>query len=382
MKHTGKDKIVLWSIFLLALLVRLVVLLPQYSGDVKNHVAWGMGFLVQSLGLFGRHFPGFNDINYPSAAILIFGFVEWLYRSLNSFFIFINNSVSFFPSFLVPFLNWENTHIAFYKLPGLISDLGTGWIIYLFSRRLKRRSLVPTLLYLFNPAVIYTSSVWGQIEPINIFFLVLSLYFGTEKKPRYLYYSLISFTFSALIKQTALWFLPFYLILWFKNSKIKEIFVGLVYSLIIFFVSYLPFGLQPLSAIQNYLSTLTGSTFLAADQAWNIWYFIFPKGTQDSLSLGIFSLRTFSIIILGISLAYLLFNSLKHYSGQKLLVNLFIWSLLVFFLQTRVHERHLAFAISFFWLAFPVDLRSILGFVSLSAFHLFNLYSSLRLPFL
>ena len=377
-----KSNSLLIVIFLIALVLRLAVLLPQYSGDVKNHLAWGIGFVTNPNGLFSRHFPGFNDINYPPVIIMIFGLAETLFRFFKNTAESLNTSLSFFPSFLVPFFNWENTHIAFYKLPGLFCDLGIGALIYLIAKRSQKKPLIPAILYLFNPAVIYTSSVWGQTESITIFFLVLSLYFGTKSKTKDFYYSMLAFTISVLSKQTALWFLPFYLILWLKPLKIQKFVVGAIISLVTFFVFYLPFGLWPIQAISSYLSTLSGSTTLAADAVWNIWYFIFPVGTQDSISLGIFSLRTFSIIILGISLLYLVLSSLKNYSHHKLLRNLFIWSLLVFFIQTRVHERHLAFAVAFFWLAYLPNLATISAFITLSAFHLFNLYFTLRLPFI
>jgi hypothetical protein len=381
MTETPKNKRLFWTLLIIGLLLRLALAYFQYSGDIKNHFVWGNGFLENPVDFFSRHFPGFNDPNYPPLAIIFFALSNLLHQMISGLFLFLNQTISFFPSFLVPFIIHENMRYAFLKLPGIIADIFTFTLIYKFLNKLKSpKPLLLASLYLFNPAVIYISSVWGQIEPLTNLFLAWSLYLAIYSPRRY--FSIFVFALGVLTKQTTLWFGPLYLVLWIKQMSKDEFFKGLILSIGAFFTSFLLFRLGPASAIQIYFQTLTGSSTLVSDAAWNIWYFLFPPGTEDAITIIGISVRTISIVILLGSLFYLLVKELKSFSLPRFLNHLFIWSLLVFFVQTRVHERHLAPALLFCLLTPGIFSRYLLDFFALSAYHMYNLYWSLRLPFI
>lgn len=381
MAETHKNKRIFWIVLILGLIIRLVIAYFQYSGDIKNHFVWGNGLLENAVGFYSRHFPGFNDPNYPPLAIIFFAIANLIYQSITGLILFLNKTIGIFPSFLVPLFIGENMRYAFLKFPGIFADLIT--FIFIFKFLNKKQSKYPLLLaglYLFNPAVIYISSVWGQIEPLTNMFLVLSLYTAIYSPVRA--FSIIIFALGVLTKQTTLWFVPIFLTLWLKQMNRDELFKGIIFSFATFFASFLIFRLGPGSAINIYFQTLSGSSTLVSDAAWNIWHFIFPVGTNDSILLGPVSVRSISIFILLASLAYILIKEYKDFSINRFLNNLFVWSLLVFFLQTRVHERHLAPAILFCLLTPGLLSRYLLDFFTLSAYHMFNLYWSLRLPFI
>lgn len=374
----------IYVVLLVAFLLRLVFLFPQYSGDIKNHFVWGNVVLTNLTGFYSAHFPGFNDANYPPLAIYLFALSNLLLLAFRNFFLYLNNLLPAFPSFLVPLFNHENMQYGFLKLPGILSDLGIGLLIFKFfqARKIKHPYLL-TSLYLFNPAVIYLSSVWGQIEPITNFFLLLSLYLVfLGKTDRAKSSSLIFFTFAVLVKQTALWFIPFYLFIWIKRLTLKTLLLSSIFSILIFFFSYLPFGLTPVEALKNYLLTLSGSSNGIADAAWNFWHLLFPWNPSDSFVLGFLSIRTVSIILLLGLLTYLLNKLYRQYSDRRFFFFLFIWSLVVFFLQTRVHERHLAPALIFGLLSFIESPIWWMGFLGLSLFHFLNLFLTLKIPFI
>ncbi|HCX25320.1 MAG: hypothetical protein UX08_C0006G0017 [Candidatus Collierbacteria bacterium GW2011_GWB1_45_35] len=374
----------IYVILVVAFLLRLIFLFPQYSGDVKNHLVWGNAALTNTIGLYSTHFTGFNDANYPPLAIYLFAVSNLFLSLLRNLFTFLNNSFSFFPSFIIPLFNHENMSYGFLKLPGILADLGTGLLIFKFfqARKIKHPYLL-TSLYLFNPAVIYLSSVWGQIEPITNFFLLLSLYLMfLGKTDRAKSSSLIFFIFATLTKQTALWFAPFYLFLWLKNLPVRQLLAGAFYSILVFFASYLPFGLSPFAALKNYFATLSGSSTGVSDAAWNFWYLLYPAGAEDSVHLGLLSVRTISIVLLISLLVYLLIRVSKNQYPRTFLNSLFIWALAVFFLQTRVHERHLAPALIFGLLTFAENPAWWVGYVTLSLFHFLNLFLTLKIPFI
>jgi len=365
------------SLLLFAFVLRLLFIYFQYSGDIGNHLAWGRGALEGTLGFFNKSIPGFNSPNYPPLTILLFSFFAWFYQCVQSFVISINQSIKIFPSIIVPLMETLNMQSAFIKLPAILADLGVGWLIYkLIPSNNKSHKLLGSSLYLLNPAVIYISTVWGQIESIPIFFILLSLYIF--KKNYYL--SHIFFTLALLSKQTALWLLPIFLVLWLRNKPLKTFLKGILLQLLTFILIYLPFTLNPTEPFKLYFQTLKGSSTLVSDAAWNVWHYFLPVGTVDSaLLLGI-SIRFWSILLLLLSFGIVVSKFFKE--KLTLFQSLFFLSLVAFFFQTRVHERHLFPALVFFLLAFKPTKANVIGFLSLTFYHLFNLYWSLGLPFI
>jgi dolichyl-phosphate-mannose-protein mannosyltransferase len=377
MKLVLKNLASIKYLLLFAFLLRIFLVYFQYSGDVGNHLAWGRGVLEGTFGFFDRTFPGFNGPNYPPLTIIFFGLSAWLYEITNQFVIYINQAVKIFPSNLVHLMETLNMQSSFLKLPAILADLGVGWLIYkLTPSKKKSHKLLASSLYLLNPAVIYISTVWGQIESIPIFFVLLSIYFAKKKY----YLSHISFVLAILSKQTALWLLPVFFVLWFKKQSPKVFLKGILLQVVIFILLYFPFSHSLFEPFSLYLKTLAGSSNLVSDAAWNIWHFIYPAGTLDSaLILGI-SIRLWSIFLISISTVFIVLSFLKN--KITLYQSLFWLSMVAFFMQTRVHERHLFPALVFLLLIFKPSVSKVAGFLSLTLFHLFNLYWSLGLPFI
>lgn len=365
-------------IFLLGLgfLLRLFISYFQYSGDIKNHLAWANGFIDGPIGFYELKFPGFNDPNYPPLAIIFFGlsrllylFTKWLIISLNY--------LPLFPSGLVPLILSENTIFAFLKLPGIVSDLLIAWQIFSFSQASKQKyPLLLSLFFILNPAAIYVSSVWGQTESVTMLFLLLALVNKTKSS------SLVYFTLGVLTKQTTLWLAPFYLLFWIKNQTSKQITKGFLFSIVVFYFSYLLFGLSPISATKNYLNTLSGSSTVVADAAWNLWHYLLPAGTNDNYQVFGVSIRFISISLLLVSLTVLLKKLWQEKIQDNFANYLFIWSCLAFFLQTRVHERHLYPALVFLLVSSLNFFPKISLFIIISIFYYLNLNWSLNLPFI
>jgi len=372
-----KKQLKLFLFFLfIGLLIRLFISYFQYSGDIKNHLVWANGFINSPFGFYEQKFPGFNDPNYPPLAIIFFGISQLLYISAK-WLILSLNEFSLFPSSLVPFILSENTVYAFLKIPGIISDLLIAWLMFRSLQLNKQKyPLLLSLAFIFNPAAIYVSSVWGQIESVTMLFLICALM--NRNKPRSLFY----FTLAALTKQTALWLTPLYLLLWLKNQNSKQLIKGLFISLTTFYLSYLLFGLSPIAATKNYLNTLSGSSTVVSDAAWNLWYFLLPVGTNDNYQIFGLSIRFISIILLLSFLVVLLKKLWWEKSQDKPIDYLLIWSLLVFFLQTRVHERHLYPALIFALLSTLKITPKISLFIIITIFYYLNLNWSLNLPFI
>ncbi|HSM38703.1 MAG TPA: hypothetical protein VK838_05155, partial [Candidatus Limnocylindrales bacterium] len=73
------------------------------------------------------------------------------------------------------------------KVPGVAADAGVAWMLFIFSRRFmqgrfrgwsgERIGLVAAAIYLFNPATIFDSAIWGQVDSVGTLALLGTLYF-------------------------------------------------------------------------------------------------------------------------------------------------------------------------------------------------------------
>jgi hypothetical protein len=129
---------------------------------------------------------------------------------------------------------------------------------------------------------------------------------------------------------------------------------------------------------------MAGSSTSISDQAYNIWHFLFQgKQLSDQISLGFISIRTLSITIVAILYAFIFIKSLKSNKNtlEHIFIQLTLYSLIAFFFQTRVHERHLAPALFFASIPATFSSKGKLGYVFLSTYHMINLYTGLWLPF-
>ena len=65
-----------------------------------------------------------------------------------------------------------------FKLPAIASDLATGYLIYLIVKKIKspKAGLIASAFYIFNPALIFNSTLWGQVDSLTALFYLLSIY--------------------------------------------------------------------------------------------------------------------------------------------------------------------------------------------------------------
>jgi len=68
--------------------------------------------------------------------------------------------------------------VLLYKLPAILADLATGFLIYKIVGKLKNSKwgLIASSLYIFNPAILANSTFWGQIDSISSLFSLLSVF--------------------------------------------------------------------------------------------------------------------------------------------------------------------------------------------------------------
>jgi Gpi18-like mannosyltransferase len=234
------------------------------------------------------------------------------------------------------------------KLPAMIFDILTGYFLIQTTRKKigEKQAIMLGIAYLFAPAVLLNSAIWGQVDSIFTFFLILVLYYLMRGKCEYAY---IPFMIGVLLKPQILMFAPVFLLgiveqVFIKDFSWKKIaknaWLGI--SSLLGTVIYLSFfNIQ--TVIKQYFDTMSSYPF-ASVNAFNFWAMIGRNfSTQEELVLGI-PFVTWGYM--GICFAFLLIVSFwifqiynKKENNYFLLASIFLFTIFTF--SVRMHERYL-----------------------------------------
>ncbi|HJZ05720.1 hypothetical protein A2634_04950 [Candidatus Amesbacteria bacterium RIFCSPHIGHO2_01_FULL_48_32] len=368
------------AILVLGVVLRLALSVTIYSGDLNNHVAWGNGILRSGFhNAYYHEYPGVMQPTYPPLALYSFTTSVGLYRLLYSAATFINRTLPVFPSGLIWALEDQDVLPAFTKITSIVADIGIGFLIFRFSR-----SFIATMAYIFNPAVWYLSSIWGQIESLPIFFFLLALW-STHRK--HFFATNLAFTAALLFKQSSIIFAPIFAILSWRRFGLPKTIIGITLQFSVVYLVYLPFApsislLWPIQIYVDRLQTGSGSNWVT-DHAFNPWIWtthlqkipdtIPVIGSVTAGQLGLFLFGTFaSLVLIRLTLSQISFSNLFLATS--------LMPILSFLLLTKMHERYLAPALPFLALAAAFRPRLWPIFIVLSLAHLANLYHEWWFP--
>lgn len=259
------------------------------------------------------------------------------------------------------------------KIPAIIAELIIGILIYHQRGKIisDKFALVVSAFIILNPALIFNSSIWGQVDSILTLFMLLAIIFLSRGK-----FILSSFFFgiALIIKPQAVALIPLYALFLARNLNIKNIIKIIIPSLLIIFLLSLPFfPNQTLINLAGHILSTANQYFYTSLNAYNFWGII-GFWINDGLSWNSISYQVWGYIMLAVYWIIIAF----FYIHKK--ISLAAVSTLAalgfFFLPTRVHERYLYPAIIFLILLLTkVKSRLIFALIAiLSLFHLLNLY--------
>lgn len=253
---------------------------------------------------------------------------------------------------------YSQAHLLLLKLPAILCDIGCGALLYREASR-KLPGQYPFFLclaWLFQPAVILNSCVWGQIDSIYVLLLALMCVCLIRGK---MFFSYAAFFLGLIIKPQTLIFAPVLLAgildhVFLKDFSAKKLLKNLAQGLTALAIALLlclPFGLE--KVVSQYLDTL-GSYPYAAVNANNFWGFLGLNWvSQENTFLGI-SYQTFGMIFIAAAVILVLFLGVRNKRDTEkypFLAALLMASVFVF--SVRMHERYL----------YPVMLLLLLSFV-------------------
>ena len=233
------------------------------------------------------------------------------------------------------------------KMPSLLTDLFAGILIYVAANKYinKNTGLLFSALYLFNPAVLINSVVWGQVDSILAFLVILLCFLLMEGK---IVPSAFVFAAGLLFKPQMLIFAPLLLygiyeheIIGFRNWKkfFTDLSGGLA-ALAFLVLGALPFGLS--KVIAQYTDTLGSYPYVSVN-AYNFWaMFGLNWKSQEGTFLGITYAMYGKIALVALTLiSAVIFEVLRRKKSEVryILAGAFIITT-TFMFSVRMHERY------------------------------------------
>jgi Gpi18-like mannosyltransferase len=328
---------VIWVVLGMMVSVRVgfAASLEGYACDVRTFQAWSLN-AAQDLGGF---YSGKFFADYPPGYM----YMLYLIGKLKGLLLLPDRCAAF---------------LLLIKLPAIIADLAMVLFIYrLGSRQVGRRTAFAlALIYGFNPAVIFNSSVWGQVDAFFILPIVLSVHYLTEDR---LTSAVALFAAALLVKPQALIFTPLLmavaaerLLLRPENGAARELVTATIAGVLVFTAGVFPFALNEGATwiFSHYRTTLTSYPF-ASVNAYNLFALSganFMAETDPWLLFSYGEWGTFFIV------AATLFSVRIYFRGRRadrlFLMGAFLVAA-VFILAARMHERYLFPVLAFSLLA-------------------------------
>ena len=270
-------------------------------------------------------------------------FVSWSRNIAQHGFVgFYNSWSDYLPGYLyiLWFLGILKAHIAalpttlLYKLPAIFADIGTGYLIYKILFRLKNEKLAlfGAFFYLFNPAIIANSSLWGQVDSFIALFAVLSIYFIRSK------YLLSAFflAFGTLIKPHTAFVVPLVGLIMLRDRwPLRKMALYIFFSAFVFVLAFVPFfsGGDLFGFIYSRLQSSFGQYQYTSVNAFNFWalWGLWQKDTLFVQFSGYF--------LVAFLFVFSFFKFWKKVGWEYVLMSVLYLSTFLF--TTRMHERHL-----------------------------------------
>ena len=332
------------------------------SGQEDGFFGKNIVFILLSAGFLLRIFTGNMVEGYHSDLSL---FRSWALAAAHDFTHFYDSGVvSDYPPLYIyvlsgigklSILNQESLDMTLLlKLPSMLADLGTAYLfLKLASRYISEKAgILIAAFYIFNPAVLANSTLWGQVDSFFTLLVVSAVVLLAEKR---LKSAAAYFAASVLMKPQGIIFLP---ILFFELVRRKS-FSDTVQAMASFLLTgafiILPFsGLRGGLGLIDVFRNTIGEYPYASVNGFNFFYLLGGNFRDDTLSFIGLSYHTWGMAFIVIITfgAWLLFifgkEKVAPASALVLITGVFTFSV-------SMHERYL----------FPAVALSILCFIYL-----------------
>ncbi len=363
------------ALLVVGLVVRLLFINNEgFRTDVDTYIAWALHLSQQG---FGEFYSTIGFADYPPGYFYVLAAVGHFWRL-------------FFAA-----------HDAGYavlrdlvKVPAVLADLGVGALVYAIVRRFAGTgyALGAAALYLLNPATIYTSALWGQVDSISGGFALLAIYLllrsqdDQHAQAVWIVGAWLAFGYSLLIKPQAAVLLPLMIAFAFvdpqrRRARVAASAIGAGASILLALLLAEPFHPSNPFAALGWLFTLYqyGSNVYPYNSvnAFNLWALRGTLWVPDNQNILLLPQYIWGIVLVLAALALVVWRYLQDRTDQALLEGCAIATLAFFALATRMHERYVFDGLLFTIACIPFARRYLWGALALTVVLFANLaYSS------
>lgn len=241
---------------------------------------------------------------------------------------------------------YGETGLLMIKLMPILFDLAAGFLIYVIAKKRfsEAVSIVISLIYMLCPIVTFDSAVWGQVDSVFTFMVLLTCYLCMKEKRIAAYFV---FCGGALLKFQTIMFAPILIYTIIEQVFLKEFtvkkmvrdLIGGLAAIGSMFLIAAPFGLDVV--IPKYLNSLELFEYCTIN-AYNFWAFLgknWVDQNQQFLFVKAVNWGTLAIIMSVVLSAFVFFKmkdcKSKYFISMTVLItNMFLFSV-------RMHERYL-----------------------------------------
>lgn len=367
---------VLPALLVVGLLIRLPFLGDDgFKADVQTFEAWAIALVDHGFANFYAQ-AGFAD--YPPGYFYILAVVGaiWdLFRAHDPGFGILKVLV---------------------KLPAVLADLGIGYLLYLIGTRFARPALglAAAALYVLNPATIFISAKWGQVDAVAGSLALLAVYFlirsddtEPERPSWWIVGAWIAFGYSLLIKPQAAVLGPIFIAFAFADAsrmkaRLAATVAGAACALMLAIGLAEPF--HPSNPIAAFVWLLGRYTFASSVYSYNsvnafdLWAIKGQFWQPDSQTILFLPQYVWGVLLVIAAVALVIWRYLQERTAGALLESCAIALLAFFVLATRMHERYVFNALLFCIACVPFARRYLYVVVALSVVLFANLVYSLQ----
>lgn len=326
--NPSNEKILIISLLAIGLLLRIALsfVIDGYSGDISLFKSWATSV---SNGL-SSFYTSSKMVDYPPLYMYILFVVGKLAK--------------------ISVLS--NYYILLLKLPSIIADVATAFIIYKVAKKKISLELSVSLaaFYVFNPAIFINSTLWGQVDSFFTLLIVMSVYLMSLNK---LAFSSLMFTLAILMKPQGIIFLPVLFFELVRQKKIKNFIKAILIAAATSLIIILPFTSgRDLSWIIKLYSNTVSEYPYATMNAYNFFHLIGANLVKDSSTLFIFSYHTWGFIFIVLTTLFSWYIYIKGKDVKFAFSAALVQIAGVFILSVGMHERYLFPALALTILAF------------------------------
>jgi Gpi18-like mannosyltransferase len=356
----------IWPLLVIGLILRLgLAFMPGFGVDIGAFHAWSLR--LADIGPWDFYEPGYFADYAPG-----YLYVLWFIGELNEIFKF-----------------GPDTYEYILKLPSIIADIGSAYLLYRFLEgRREDIRLGAAAIYLFFPAALLIGAVWGQVDSLGAFFLLLSIYLISRDRPLP---GALAFVVGFVIKPqmiAALPFLAFWIIRdyprgWLRSGlpdirKALQLWLTITAAgfalMLLLILAFFPDN--PLNFIDQLRDSANFYEYNSLN-AYNFWSVdgFFRPDTGDWQSTGI-SQYTWGIILFAIASVAVIAVLRDRREDWALALGSALCLLAFYLFLTRMHERYLfPFFLPFLIACVLAQSRALWAvFVVLGVIHFLDLY--------